>query len=97
MLSAWLLSVRLLELVGHDIRNPLQAIVGDVYLAKMDLDSLPESEAKKNLLESLSAVQENVQYINKIVADLQDFAKPLNPYIEEVDVKLIMDELLAEE
>ena len=81
-------------MVGHDIRNPLQAIVGDVYLAKMDLDSLPESEAKKNLLESLSAVQENVQYINKIVADLQDFAKPLNPYIEEVDLKLIMDELL---
>ena len=29
-------------MVGHDIRNPLQAMVGDVYLIKTDVDSLPE-------------------------------------------------------
>ena len=40
-------------MVGHDIRNPLQAITGDVYLAKTELAEIPESEEKKNTLESL--------------------------------------------
>ncbi len=82
-------------MVGHDIRNPLQAITGDVYLAKMELASTPESEEKKNALESLCEIEKNVTYINKIVADLQDFAKPLNPRAEETDLKLIVDELIA--
>ena len=40
-------------MVGHDIRNPLQAITSDVYLAKTELASVPDSEEKKNALESL--------------------------------------------
>ena len=35
-----------------------------------------------------------MQYINKIVTDLQDFAKPLNPCAEETDLKVILDDLL---
>ena len=41
-------------MVGHDIRNPLQAITSDIYLAKTDLASTPDSEEKKNALESLA-------------------------------------------
>ena len=66
-------------MVGHDIRNPLQAITGDVYLAKTELAKIPESEEKKNAVESLEEIEKNIDYINKIVADLQDFARPLNP------------------
>ena len=33
-------------MVGHDIRNPLQAITGDVFLAKTELDSTPDSDEK---------------------------------------------------
>src|SRR5664280_3053397 len=64
-------------MVGHDIRNPLQAITSDVYLAKTELASTPESEEKTNALESMQEIEKNVDYINKIVADLQDFARPL--------------------
>ncbi len=81
-------------MVGHDIRNPLQAITGDVYLVKTELASIPESEEKKNALECLTEIEKNADYINKIVADLQDFARPLRPNAEEIDVKLIIDELL---
>ena len=81
-------------MVGHDIRNPLQAITGDVYLAKTELVSLPESEEKKNVQESLIEIEKNVDYINKIVQDLQDFARPLNPRTESVDIKLIINEFL---
>ena len=81
-------------MVGHDIRNPLQAIVGDVYLAKTELASTPESEEKKNALESLQEIESNIDYINKIVADLQDFARPLYPRAEETDLKVIIRKLL---
>jgi PAS domain S-box-containing protein len=81
-------------MVGHDIRNPLQAITGDVYLAKAELASIPESEEKNSALESLQEIEKNTDYINKIVQDLQDFARPLKPNIEEVDLKLVIEDLL---
>ena len=65
-------------MVGHDIRNPLQAITGDIYFAKTELASTPESDEKKNAIESLQEIEKNVDYINKIVTDLQDFAKTTN-------------------
>ncbi len=40
------------------------------------------------------SIQHNAEYINKIVADLQDFARPLNPMMEDADLKRIIDELL---
>ncbi len=82
-------------MVGHDIRNPLQAITSDVYLAKTELASTPESDEKNNALESLQEIEKNIDYINKIVQDLQDFARPLNPKVEESDLKLLVESLIA--
>ena len=81
-------------MVGHDIRNPLQAIVGDLYLAKSDLASIPESEEKEGLQESLAEIEKNVEYIDKIVQDLQDFARPLNPVARETDLEDACNEVL---
>ncbi len=55
-------------MVGHDIRNPLQAITGDVYLAKTELASTSPSDEKNNIQESLTEIEKNIDYINKIVA-----------------------------
>ncbi len=82
-------------MVGHDIRNPLQAITSDVYLAKIDLASTPESEEKKSLQESLMEIEKNTEYISKIVSDLQDLAKPLTPKIEQTDIERIVNAVLA--
>jgi PAS domain S-box-containing protein len=82
-------------MVGHDIRNPLQAIIGDLYLAKTELASTPKSEEKNNIQESLTEIEKNIDYINKIVQDLQDYARPLNPNPEGADLKLIIDKLLS--
>lgn len=81
-------------MVGHDIRNPLQSIVGDLYLAKSDLAAMPESEEKEGLQESLAEIEENVEYIDKIVQDLQDFAKPLNPVARQTDLEEVCNEVL---
>ena len=50
---------------------------------------------KKNALESLEEIEKNVDYINKIVADLQDYARPLNPRAQETNIKLLLNEILV--
>ena len=82
-------------MVGHDIRNPLQAILGDLYLAREEIAGMPSDERKQAMNDSLAEIEKNVEYINKIVADLQDFARPLKPNAEETDLKYAIDELLA--
>ncbi len=81
-------------MVGHDIRNPLQAIVGDLYLIDCDVAFLPEGENKKSMQESIRSIQINLEYIEKIVEDLQDYAKPLNPCMTRVNFKKVLEDVL---
>jgi len=81
-------------MVGHDIRNPLQAIVSATYLAKDDLASLPQSEIKESLIESMKEIEQQASYINKIVADLQDYSRPLKPSNEEINLRNLIENLL---
>ena len=73
-------------MVGHDIRNPLQAIVSELFLARQVMAEAPEGKDKQEALDSLGFVEEQVNYINKIVSDLQDYARPLNPEYAIVDL-----------
>lgn len=82
-------------MIGHDIRNPLQAIAGDLYLATEEVEESPDNECKRNVQESLVAIQEQVDYINKIVADLQDYARPIKPEQGEVDLCSTIPQLIA--
>jgi PAS domain S-box-containing protein len=82
-------------MIGHDIRNPLQTIIGELYLLKDCLDSLPENPAKQELAESIRVLEEQTFYIDKIITDLQDYAKPLSPNIKEVDLESIVDSVLS--
>lgn len=83
-------------MVGHDIRNPLQAIAGELYMQREGIASLPESDTKKDLLESVRSIEENVYYIDKIVSDLQDFAKPLRAEEEqEVNINDVISDVLT--
>jgi PAS domain S-box-containing protein len=73
-------------MVGHDIRNPLQAMVGDVYLLKDYLTYIPESGTKREMTESLEGIEKNISYVNKIIADLQDYARPITPECMRVNL-----------
>ncbi len=81
-------------MVGHDIRNPLQAITSDIYLAKADMASYPDSQEKKNTFESLDEIGRNVEYINKIVSDLQDYARTTLPHMVKIDANKMIKEIL---
>ncbi len=82
-------------MVGHDIRNPLQAITNELYLARKEIETLPNGDPKSSLKSSIRSIDENLLYINKIVADLQDFARPLNPKPEKLNVASSIREALS--
>jgi PAS domain S-box-containing protein len=84
-------------MVGHDIRNPLQAIVGNLYLIESDLARMPEGKEKEAMKEYLAEVEKNVEYINKIVQDLQDYARPIKPSVEETDFEELCSEILLKD
>jgi two-component system, sporulation sensor kinase E len=74
-------------MVGHDIRNPLQAMISDIYLLKDELAStMPESNTKDGIVESIDSIEKNIGYINKIVADLQDYARTSEPNYTDVNL-----------
>ena len=82
-------------MVGHDIRNPLQSIIGELYLAKSSLKDLPDGEAKDDLKENVEIIEQQVVYINKILADLQDFAKASTPQLQETDLSAIVEDVVS--
>jgi PAS domain S-box-containing protein len=74
-------------MVGHDIRNPLQAITGDVFLLRDYLSGIPETiSVKHDVSESLESIEQNISYINKIVADLQDYSRTVTPKLVDVNL-----------
>ena len=81
-------------MVGHDIRNPLQAIIGDVFLIKQNLKTMPESETKSEVTESLDSIESNINYINKIVADLQDYSRELVSEYKTINFSVLVENIL---
>jgi PAS domain S-box-containing protein len=83
-------------MVGHDIRSPLQTVEGAIYLAKEEIKALPSrTQEISNIEEMLNSIHEETTYVNKIVSDLQDYARPLEPQLEEIDTKQLINGALA--
>ncbi len=86
-------------MVGHDLRNPLQAIVNTTYLAESKIESLSQKECNdsmnQGLLEYLRTIDRQSEYMNKIVSDLQDYARPLRPEIMEIGLSSFVADVLA--
>lgn len=86
-------------MVGHDLRNPLQTIVVTTYLAKAKIDSLNPKERRnlenQGIMEDLKTIDKQSNYMNKIVSDLQDYARPLSPEIMDIDLHTFVKHVLA--
>ena len=81
-------------MVGHDIRNPLQSILSELYMAKSELPAITEEDVRNNLTESIENIEKDLDYIKKIVQDLQDFAKPISAVAGEADLQEVIDEVV---
>ena len=62
-------------MVSHDIRNPLQAIISELFLAKEECKKIPDAKGLEAIVDSITFIEEQIEYINKIVSDLQDYAQ----------------------
>ena len=80
-------------MVGHDIRNPLQAITGDLFLIEQELKSMPDCKSG-DIAESIAAINENIGYINKIVSDLQDYTRAMKPTMTAVNIRSFITDIL---
>jgi len=81
-------------MVGHDLRNPLQTLLGELYLAKSEVEGLGDGEAKDNLKESIRLIEEQVAYMDKIVSDLQAFVQPVKIDKKPIDLKQLLADVL---
>jgi two-component system sensor histidine kinase HydH len=81
-------------MVGHDLRNPLQATATIVYLVKKLLSSGGVEERNKafGLLEELN---DQVYYMDKIVSDLQDYTRPVGSELIETNLSELIREVIA--
>jgi signal transduction histidine kinase len=78
-------------MVGHDLRNPLQVITYALYFVEKTLQSSSSNVFK----ETCGTIKEQVKYMNKIVSDLQDYARPLTPKLVETNLPELINETLS--
>ncbi|MGB9727824.1 MAG: PAS domain S-box protein [Nitrososphaeria archaeon] len=88
-------------MVGHDLRNPLQAIINNVYIIKSKfLDKLPKRTKimleKEGLEDILKRIENEISYMNKIVRDLQDYSKPITPKYSRIRLQQMIEKILSQ-
>lgn len=79
-------------MVGHDLRNPLQAIENGVYYVNSELANVPTSP---KLTETLQTIHRSVEYADNIVKDLQSFASKKEPVFRKTDINALVEETFA--
>ena len=84
-------------MIGHDLRNPLQAIVNTIYLARQKVEEpLPEANLDKiGLISDLATMEKQSLYMNKIVCNLLDYSRPLNPDMVDLSLPSLISDTLA--
>ena len=86
-------------MVGHDLRNPLQVIVGSIDLIKKRLNKREDSEGDssdgREIEKWVDKIDAQTNYMNKIVSDLQDYSRNIKPTREEADVEALMGDVVS--
>ena len=85
-------------MVGHDLRNPIQVVYGlsSILRRKVEKLKLEIPEAEIGDLEYIDdELHDQMNYMNKIVSDLQDYAKTIQLVPSEVDIEVVLEEVLS--
>jgi PAS domain S-box-containing protein len=72
-------------MVGHDLRNPLQAMTSTIYVLKK-LATSDKVKDRKEGVGLLGTLDDAIQYMDKIVSDLQDYARPVGADLVETSL-----------
>ena len=82
-------------MVGHDLRNPLQGLQYIVDLQRLRFERLSPDERSREEWQNEQAlfakISDQIFYMDKIVGDLQDYARPIVPEREEIAVEKLVE------
>lgn len=86
-------------MIGHDMRNPLQVITNLTFILTRKMEQMSPQEAEILRLHDIpgifSRISVETQYLNKIVSDLQNYAREVNLKSEPIDPGRFLDLLLS--
>ncbi len=84
-------------MVGHDLRNPLQAIENAAYYLNNELPRLlPSILVSQRAVEMLQVINASVNYADKIIRDLHDFSATKKPTLKKINITAIVKETLSQ-
>jgi len=80
---------RLTSGVGHEVKNPINAIVVHLELLRNKLDSSDE-----RALRHLEIIQSEIQRLDRVVQTLVDFSRPVELQLQEQDLRHVVSSVL---
>jgi signal transduction histidine kinase len=80
---------RLTSGVGHEVKNPINAIVVHLELLR---NKLPSEEAPA--MRHLNIIQSEIQRLDRVVQTLVDFSRPIEPKMQEQDLRTVVASVL---
>ncbi len=86
-------------IIGHDLRNPLQALQFSLELERKYFHAMsPEARDDPYAIKTarlFTNMEQQIRYMDKIVSDLQDYARPLMLVREEVGIAALIGDTLS--
>ena len=87
------------SMVGHDLRNPLQVIVGSIHLLRKEVKggsaSRSDSPGESEVEQWMEKIDAQARYMNKIVSDLQDYSRNIKPTLETINVDEFLRDVVS--
>jgi len=86
-------------LVGHDLRNPLQVLMNLTFSAKKTFNAIPSpftyDEYQQKALDFCVGIEKQILYLDKIVSNLQNYARELRPAKRNILVHELISDALS--
>ncbi len=90
-------------MIGHDLRNPLQALQFSLELERKYVEAaLKTARADPTVEKTVEKavrlyvdMEQQIRYMDKIVSDLQDYARPLQLECEEISAASLIGDTLS--
>jgi PAS domain S-box-containing protein len=87
------------HMVGHDLRNPLQVILFKIFIGQTKMEQMSPDEraliTKYQLNDLWETIGEQVHYMNKIILNLQDYARPLEVKWSQVPLRALIEDVIS--
>ena len=80
---------RLTSGVGHEVKNPINAIVVHLELLRNKL-----GDSDENAMRHLEIIQSEIQRLDRVVQTLVDFSRPVELQLQEQDLRRVVSSVL---